>query len=103
MMSGQVAAALLDDIFTTGDDSEESYARFQKICADKFNDQYDFYAKFRNLVHEDIENANRMNKYAKEIFPDSKPVYSVVMYRFITEVLGKTISAPPPADKRLSQ
>ena len=90
-------------IFTTGDDSEESYARFHKICADRFNDQYEFYFQFRSLVHENIENVNEMNKYARELFPDSKPVYSIVMYKYVTEVLGKSMPAPPPADKRLSQ
>jgi len=44
-----------------------------------------------------------MNKYARELFPDSKPVYSIVMYKYVTEVLGKSMPAPPPADKRLSQ
>ena len=103
MMSGQIAAALLDDIFTTGDDSLESYARFHKICSDRFNGQYEFYSQFRNLVHERIENVNDMNKYALKLFPDSKPIYSVVMYKYVTEVLGKSMPAPPPADQRLSQ
>src|SRR5699024_10471428 len=61
MMSGKIAAELLDDIFTTGNDTEESWARFHKIVGDKLNPQYDFYREFRELVHLDINNVNRMN------------------------------------------
>jgi flavin-dependent dehydrogenase len=101
MMSGKIAAAVLDDIFTTGDDSEEAYARFHKIVSDKLNGQYEFYSTFRNLVHFDIENVNKMNEFAKT-FP-GVPDYSMVMYRFVTEVMQKSIPKPPPAGERLSQ
>ncbi len=80
MISGRSATGLLDDIFTTGDDSEESWARFHKIISDKLNLQYEFYRAFRELVHKDINNVNRMNEYAKT-FPGT-PVYSIVMYKF---------------------
>lgn len=101
MMSGKIAAELLDDIFTTGDDSEASFARFHQIVSDKLNHQYQFYSDFRDLVHLDIENVNRMNEYAKQ-FGDN-PEYSIVMYKFITEVLGKQMPVPPAAGERLSQ
>ncbi len=101
MMSGKIAAELLDDIFTTGNDTEESWARFHKIVGDKLNPQYDFYREFRELVHLDINNVNRMNEYAKT-FP-GVPEYSTVMYKFVTEVLGKKMPAPPAAGERLSQ
>jgi hypothetical protein len=54
-------------------------------------------------VHENIENVNEMNKFALKLFPDSKPIYSIVMYKYITEVLGKSMPTPPPANERLSQ
>lgn len=101
MMSGKIAAELLDDIFTTGNDTEESWARFHKIVGDKLNPQYDFYREFRELVHLDINNVNRMNEYAKT-FP-GVPEYSTVMYKFVTEVLGKKMPVPPAAGERLSQ
>lgn len=101
MMSGKIAAELLDDIFTTGDDSEESWARFHKIVGDKLNPQYEFYRQFRELVHLDINNVNKMNAYAKT-FP-GVPEYSTVMYKFVTEVLGKEMPMPPEAGERLSQ
>ncbi len=101
MMSGKLAAALLDDIFTTGDDSEESYARFHKIVGDKFNGQYAFYSQFRQLVHADIENVNKMNEFAKT-FP-GVPEYSKVMYTYVTQVMGKSMPHPPAAGERLSQ
>ncbi|MFZ7121118.1 MAG: NAD(P)/FAD-dependent oxidoreductase [Eubacteriaceae bacterium] len=101
MMSGKIAAAVLDDIFTTGDDSEESWARFHKIVGDKLNPQYDFYRQFRELVHFDIENVNKMNEFAKT-FP-GVPEYSTVMYRFVTEIMGKEMPHPPTEGERLSQ
>lgn len=101
MISGRSAAELLDDIFTTGDDSEESWARFYQIISDKLNPQYEFYSAFRNLVHKDINNVNRMNEYAKT-FPGT-PVYSIVMYKFVTEVLGEKMPTPPSEGERLSQ
>lgn len=101
MISGRSAAELLDDIFTTGDDSEESYARFYKIIPDKINSQYKFYSDFRNLVHLDIDNVNKMNEYAKT-FPGT-PIYSIVMYKFVTEILGKEMPMPPAEGERLSQ
>lgn len=101
MISGRSAAELLDDIFTTGDDSEESYARFYKIISDKINSQYKFYSDFRNLVHLDIDNVNKMNEYAKT-FPGT-PIYSIVMYKFVTEILGKEMPMPPAEGERLSQ
>lgn len=101
MISGKLAAAVLDDIFTTGDDSLEAYARFYQIVSDKLNPQYEFYRQFRELVHFDIENVNRMNEYAKT-FP-GVPEYSTVMYKFVTEVLGKPMPKPPAEGERLSQ
>lgn len=101
MMSGKIAAELLDDIFTTGDDSEESYARFHKIVSDKLNPQYEFYRQFREVVHFDIDNVNKMNDFAKTF--EGVPEYSTVMYRFITEQLGKEMPHPPAAGERLSQ
>lgn len=101
MISGKIAAELLDDIFTTGNDSEESYARFHKIVGDKLNSQYDFYRQFRELVHFDIDNVNKMNEYTKQ-FPGI-PEYSTVMYKFVTEVLGKPMPMPPADGERLSQ
>lgn len=101
MMSGKIAAELLDDIFTTGDDTEESWARFHQIVADKLNPQYEFYREFREMVHFDIENVNKMNEYAKT-FPGI-PEYSIVMYKYVTEVLGKSMPMPPAKGERLSQ
>lgn len=101
MMSGKIAASVLDDIFTTGDDSEESYARFHKIVGDKLNPQYAFYREFRELVHFDIENVNKMNAYA-QTFPGI-PEYSTVMYKYVTEIMGKSMPLPPAAGERLSQ
>lgn len=101
MMSGKIAAELIDDIFTTGNDSEESWARFYKIVGDKLNPQYQFYKEFRELVHLDINNVNKMNAYAKT-FPGT-PVYSIVMYKFVTEILGKKMPTPPAEGERLSQ
>ena len=103
MMSGKVAAELLDDIFTTGDDSLESYARFFTIISEKFNDQYKFYSQFRDLVHCDIENVNRMNAFARTLPEYPYISYAKAMYRFVTEVLGKEMPAPPTAGTRLSQ
>lgn len=102
MMSGKIAAAVLDDIFVTGDDSEESFSRFHTIVSEKLNPQYKFYQEFRELVHFDINNVNKMNAFAKENF-EGIPEYSTVMYRFVTEVMGKEMPHPPAAGERLSQ
>jgi flavin-dependent dehydrogenase len=102
MMSGKIAAAVLDDIFATGDDSEASFARFHTIVSEKLNHQYKFYQQFRQMVHFDIENVNKMNEFAVKNF-EGVPEYSTVMYRFVTEVLGKTMPHPPAAAERLSQ
>ncbi|MDR1575325.1 MAG: FAD-dependent monooxygenase [Treponema sp.] len=102
MMSGKIAAAVLDDIFATGDDSEAAFARFHTIVSEKLNHQYKFYQQFRQMVHFDIENVNKMNEFAVKNF-EGVPEYSIVMYRFVTEVLGKTIPHPPAAAERLSQ
>lgn len=56
---------------------------------------------FRNLVHKDINNVNRMNEYAKT-FPGT-PIYSIVMYKFVTEILGEKMPMPPAEGERLSQ
>lgn len=101
MISGKIAAAVLDDIFTTGDDSEESFARFHKIVSDRLNPQYKFYSTFRELVHFNIDNVNKMNEFAKT-FPGI-PSYTEVMYKFVTQVLGKEMPTPPAAGARLSQ
>jgi flavin-dependent dehydrogenase len=101
MMSGKIAAGVLDDIFATGDDSEKSYARFHTIVSEKLNHQYEFYRQFREMVHFDIENVNKMNAFAKTF--EGIPEYSTVMYRFVTEKLGKQMPHPPAAGERLSQ
>jgi len=102
MISGKLAAAVLDDIFTTGDDSVESYARFFKMVSDKLNPEYSFYDKFRTMVHFDIENVNKMNEFAKQQ-PDYPDVsYSDIMHRFMSDVLKQEMPTVD-AKERLSQ
>lgn len=103
MISGKIAADVLEHALATGDFSEEALSIFHKLVGDKLNPEYEFYAKFRELVHFDIENVNKMNAYAKTLPDYPNLQYNVVMHKFLTEVMDQKMPTVSATSERLSQ
>lgn len=102
MIAGKIAADVLEDILDRGDFTEEAFSVFHKLVSDRLNPEYDFYAKFRENVHFDIENVNKLNAYAMALpnYPMNR--YNDVMRVFMEEKLGRQFPRVD-ASKAISQ